>query len=176
MADLVAAGLAAGFSHAGVADPAAFQVREEVRAMCAADRCHSYNRNWACPPASSTLADNRAILARYHAGLIVQTTGELEDPYDYDTMVALGETQKQRLLAFRDCLRPRYPGLIALGNGACTVCPHCTYPRRPCRHPDRMVQSMEAFGLVVTDVCTLGGLGYYYGPNTLTYTGCYLLE
>jgi len=144
--------------------------------MCAADRCHSYNRSWVCPPAGGTLAENAAILATYHTGLIVQTTGELEDAYDYETMVALGELQKERVAGFRAVLAPAYPRLLTLGNGACTVCPKCTYPRHPCLHPDQAIQSMEAFGLVVSDVCTDNHLGYYYGPGTLTYTGCYLLE
>jgi len=174
--ELVHQALDFGFSHAAMLDPSGLRVREEVREMCAADRCHSYNRSWACPPACGELDDHRAILKTYRVGLIVQTTGELEDPYDYDTMMALGELQKRRFQGFRTILVPSYPRLLALGNGGCTICPDCTYPDLPCRHPDQAVQSMEAFGLVVSDVCAANQLGYYYGPNTLTYTGCYLLD
>jgi len=173
---LVAQALDFGFSQAAALDPALLEVRPEVRAMCAADRCQSYNRSWSCPPACGDLAEHQALVATYRRGLIVQTTGTLEDAYDYDTMLALGELQKQRLQDFRVILAPGYPRLLTLGNGACTICPNCTYPKAPCRHPDQAVQSMEAFGLVVSDVCRANHLGYYYGPNTLTYTGCYLLE
>ncbi len=91
-------------------------------------------------------------------------------------MVAIGDEQKRRLIDFRDVLRRSHPGMTALGNGACTVCNTCTFPSAPCRKPDMAVTSMEAFGLVVSDVCTDNGLGYYYGPSTITYTGCYLFE
>ena len=174
--DLVSVALAFGFEHAALMDPAAAAVRPEVREMCAANLCGSFGRSWSCPPACGTLDNSRRLLAGYGSGLLVQTTGTLEDAFDYDTMVALGELQKQRLMSFRAHLRPRFPRLTALGNGACTVCNHCTYPVRPCVHPDQMLQSMEAAGLVVSDVCVQNGLGYYYGPGTLTYTGCLLLE
>jgi predicted metal-binding protein len=176
MTDLVQAALDFGFSHAGALDPATARVRHEVRAMCAADRCGMYNRNWTCPPATGTLAAHQRILASYRSGLIVQTTATLEDEFDYDTMLAAGVTQQRLVEGFRDQLRPTYPDLLALGNGACAVCPTCTYPGAPCAYPHRAIQSMEAFGLVVSDLCAANGVGYHYGPGTLTYTGCYLLE
>ena len=33
---------------------------------------------------------------------------------------------------------------------------------------------MEAFGLFVSDICARSGLGYNYGPRTMTYTSCLL--
>lgn len=176
MRDLVRAALDLGFSHAAPMDPATLRPREEVRAMCAADRCGAFGRNWVCPPALGPLEESRRTIARYRSGLLVQTSGALDDPYDYEGMMALGEQQKQRLADFRDVLRPRYPGLLTLGHGACTICNTCTYPSAPCRKPHLAVVAMEAFGLVVSDVCTDNGLGYNYGPETMTYTGCYLLE
>ncbi|MCC6497932.1 MAG: DUF2284 domain-containing protein [Propionibacteriaceae bacterium] len=174
--DLVPAALRFGFSQAALLDPATLRVREEVRLMCAADRCQMFGRSWTCPPGSGPLDDNRATIARYRSGLIVQTTAQLDDPYDYEGMMAADDEQKQRLAGFREELWPSWPDLIALGNGACTICQDCTFPDAPCRQPDRAIQSMEAFGLVVSDTCSDNGLGYYYGPGTITYTGCYLLE
>ncbi len=174
--DLVRAALDFGFSHAAPMDPATLRPREEVRLMCSADRCQMFGRCWTCPPGSGSLEESRRTIERYRTGLLVQTTAVLDDPYDYETMMTAGEEQKQRLAEFREELWPRWPHLVALGNGACTVCPDCTYPRAPCRHPDLAIQSMEAFGLVVSDACSANGLGYYYGPGTITYTGCYLLE
>ncbi|MFZ0530578.1 MAG: DUF2284 domain-containing protein [Propionicimonas sp.] len=174
--DLVRAALDFGFSHAALLDPATLKVREEVRLMCAADRCQMFGKCWTCPPGSGSLDENRRTIGRYRTGLLVQTTTQLDDPYDYEGMMAADEEQKLRLAEFREELWPLWPGLIALGNGACTICPECTYPDAPCRHPDLAIQSMEAFGLIVSDTCVDNNLGYYYGPNTITYTGCYLLE
>ena len=36
--------------------------------------------------------------------------------------------------------------------------------------------SMEAYGLLVSDVCRRSGLGYYYGTGTMTYTSCVLYK
>ena len=69
-----------------------------------------------------------------------------------------------------------WPGLLALGAGTCTRCKECTYPDAPCRFPDKRVSSMEACGLVVMDTCKANGLGYYYGPQSIAYTSCFLLE
>jgi predicted metal-binding protein len=175
LSDLVKQAIDVGFSQAAALDPADLSVRDEVRAMCAADRCRSYNRSWSCPPACGTLDESRAALRRYRSGLLVQTTGTLDDPFDYETMTALGERQAKLVRHFRRHLSRHFGDVLTLGNGACALCKTCTYPSARCKHPDRRVTSMEAFGLVVTDVCRAAGLGYHYGPNTITYTGCYLL-
>lgn len=176
MDELVAAAVAYGFSHAALMDPATLKARDEVRAMCAENRCGAYGACWACPPACGPLDESRKVIASYRSGLLVQTTATLDDPFDYDEMLAAGAQQKRLLIGFRKRLRRQFPELRALGNGACTICEDCTYPAAPCRHPNQMVESMEAFGLVVADACSDNDLGYYYGPGTITYTGCYLLE
>ena len=38
------------------------------------------------------------------------------------------------------------------------------------------MSSMEAFGLLVSEVCTKNGLSYYYGPKTITFTACILTD
>lgn len=173
---LVDRALALGFSHAGALDAATLRPRQEVRGMCAAGRCNGYGKCWTCPPHCGDLEENRRILARYSAGLLVQTTAELEDDFDYETMQAAGQKQKELFRAFLRELRREYPDLLPLGSGGCGLCPSCTCPGAPCRHPEEATQSMEAFGLVVSDACADNGMKYYYGPGTLTYTGCYLVE
>ena len=39
-----------------------------------------------------------------------------------------------------------------------------------------MLSSMEAYGLLVSNVCRSSGLEYYYGPLTLTYSACILTK
>ncbi len=173
---LIERALALGFSHAGALDAATLHPREEVRAMCAADRCGQYGRCWTCPPHCGELEENRRLLTRYRMGLLVQTTAALEDDFDYEGMQAAGQRQKALFEAFLRELQPEYPHLLALGSGGCGLCPSCTCPDAPCRRPEDAVQSMEAFGLVVSDACQANGLPYYYGPGTLTYTGCFLVE
>ena len=73
-------------------------------------------------------------------------------------------------------LKQDYPGLLALDAGCCSQCQTCTCPDAPCRFPERKISSMEAYGMLVLEVCKKNNLGYYYGPGTMTYTGCFLLE
>ena len=176
MDDLVTRAIDYGFSHAALLDASTLRARSEVRDMCSADKCRRYGKNWRCPPACGSIEENARAMGMYGTGLIVQTTGELEDDFDYESMKAAGQRQNELFISFRDELAGEYPDMLALGSGPCDVCRECTYPDSPCAVPERSVSSMEAFGLVVSDVCEKNALGYYYGHSTITYTGCYLLQ
>lgn len=166
----------AGMTYAAPMDAATIVLRDEVRDMCAANRCGAYGRNWACPPACGELDELRQVVARYRSGLLVQTVGELEDEFDGEGMMEASDAHKRHFEALRRRLSERWPGLLALGAGACTRCRKCTCPDAPCRFPEERTSSMEAFGMLVTDVCRANGMKYKYGSNTIAYTGCFLLE
>jgi predicted metal-binding protein len=144
--------------------------------MCNADKCGHYGRNWTCPPGCGDLDDNREKLSTFSTGLLVQTTATLDDDFDFETMSEAGRLQRERMLSFRKTLVGSYADILTLGNGSCDLCETCTYPDAPCINPDESISSMEAFGLVVSDVCKSNDLGYNYGPRTITYTGCFLLH
>jgi predicted metal-binding protein len=165
-----------GFSHAGELKLAALEFRPEVRAMCADDRCGNYGKTWTCPPGCGTLEEITARAAQYSVGVLLQSTGQLEDKFDVETMLDTGKLQKERMDALLPQVRALYPNCLPMGAGGCGQCAQCTYPDAPCRHPDLAYPSMEAYGLVVSDVCRASGVPYYYGENTITYTGCILLR
>ena len=50
--------LAIGFEHAAFFDPANLEFRQEVREMCAAGKCHMYDKCWSCPPACGTVEES----------------------------------------------------------------------------------------------------------------------
>lgn len=165
-----------GFSHAGTLDPAGLEFMPEVRDMCAADRCHMYGRNWTCPPGCGTLEEMRARALGYRRGVLLQSTGTLEDDFDIETMQETERLHKERFLRLVAWLRERVPGCLPMASGACQICQSCTYPEVPCRFPDRAIPSMEACGLLVSRVCEQAGLPYYYGARTMTYTSCVLID
>lgn len=166
---------AQGFSQAALLDCRTIELKPEVRQMCEANTCHMYGKCWSCPPGCGSLETCREKIAGYRYGVLVQTTGQLEDDLDGETMMETEALHKEHFYAFERVLRKQYPDMLAIGAGCCTKCAKCTYPDEPCRFPKEAFSSMEAYGMVVTQICQANGLAYYYGPCTITYTSCYLL-
>ncbi|MDR0916678.1 MAG: DUF2284 domain-containing protein [Oscillospiraceae bacterium] len=166
----------AGFTEVGTLDVATLQFLPEVRDMCAADKCHMYNHSWACPPACGTLDEMSARALKYSRGILVQTVAQLEDSFDFEGMGAAAEQHKQAFVKLHEVLREQYPDLFPMGSGGCTICPKCSYPDAPCRFPDRAIPSMEACGLLVSQVVSDNGMKYNHGRDTLAYTAAFLLE
>jgi len=163
-----------GFDVTAPLNMAALTVRTEVRDMCAADRCQSYGKNWSCPPACGTLDFCRDRLAAFDRGILVQTVGQLADDFDAE---AIGETYLRHKRAFDTLARQTrslFPSCLPLTAGACTQCRKCTCPDRPCRFPGKRLSSMEAYGLLVSQVCLDCGVAYNHGPGTIAYTSCIL--
>ena len=166
--------LSIGFEHAVFFDPAGLEFRQEVRDMCSSDKCHLYNRCWSCPPACGSIEDSVKKAKKYKRAVMVQTTAQLEDSFDIETMMSASADHKKRFSDVVELMRSRYPNCLPMGAGGCNICKKCTYPDEPCRFPDKAFTSMEAYGLFVSAECKKAGLEYNYGPNTLTYSSCIL--
>ena len=165
-----------GFSHCGPLNTQALRFLPEVREMCAADRCRNYGRCWSCPPHCGTLEETSERARKYGRGVLVQSTGEMEDDFDVECMIDTEQIQKERFRKLVRQIRQVYPDCLPMASGACTICAKCTCPDEPCRCPSEAIPSMEAYGLFVSEVCEQSGLPYYYGPQTITYTSCILLD
>ena len=96
MTDLLTLAREVGFSQCAAVNMDALEPLEAVRDMCKADRCGRYGKSWSCPPACSTLEQARAQIKRYSQGILVQSTAQLEDEFDYTGMTALLEAHKKR--------------------------------------------------------------------------------
>ena len=164
-----------GFTYTAFLDCNTIQLLDEVRDMCKANTCGQYDKNWACPPGCGELEECREKVAAYTWGLLVQTVGELEDSMDFEAMVETEKLHKKHFLKAAEQLREQYPDMMSLGAGSCILCKECTYPTEPCRFPNKRVSSMEAYGILVNDLCTKNNMAYYYGPDKIAYTSCYLL-
>ena len=167
---------ACGFTNVGKLDTDTIHVRIEVRDTCAENKCHAYGKNWSCPPACGDLDSCEKIIRKYKYGMILQTKGKIEDSFDFDAMMDLEKVHRKSLIKFNEEVKKIYPDALVIGTGACTICKECSYPGNPCRFPEKMISSMEAFGMVVSDVCKANNIPYYYGAGTLTYVGCVLVE
>lgn len=165
-----------GFDHFTMLNVSALEFLPEIRAMCAADKCRSYGRCWTCPPHCGTLEEIRAKAQTYTRGILLQCTGRMEDDYDFETMMDTEQRIKTCFSALTKELRVIYPHCLPMSAGTCTICPSCSCPDAPCRFPELATPSMEAYGLWVSKVCESSGVKYYYGPKTITYTVCVLVD
>ncbi|MEG0461945.1 DUF2284 domain-containing protein [Gordonibacter sp.] len=167
---------AEGFECRGSLPAHLLEVDPEVRSMCADNRCRSYNKNWACPPACGTIEEYAKALGALSVCVVVQTAFALEDEFDIEGMQDAERLHKERFDRFASAaklLRDRAASSpLALAAGACTRCPQCSYPERPCRFPDDAHASMEAAGLIVSATCDAAGIPYYHGKGTIAYTSC----
>lgn len=172
-----------GFEEIGSAASGALHVHAEVRDMCAVNRCHAYGKNWACPPACGSLDDFARDIVLRTTAVIVQTVAALEDEFDIEGMREAGALHKKRFAAYAQAVRAAVqdaalpgskPEPLFLSAGSCNVCPECTYPEASCRFPEQSLVSMEAAGLVVSEVCTAAGIPYYHGKGSISYTSCVL--
>ena len=165
-----------GFEYKGTCPASKLRTTEDVRGMCAANKCGFYDKNWQCPPACGGIDEWQQRFANMDTCYVFQTWGGLEDEFDFETMAESGELQKDRVLALVEALDAA--GLSAdtmvLSAGTCTLCKECTYPDAPCRFPNKRLVSMEAAGLVVSEVCEMAGIPYNHGELTMCYSGCVL--
>ena len=172
---LAACARAAGFTSWARLEVAAIDLKQEVRDMCAANTCGQYGKRWSCPPGCGSLEECAGRLKGMTRGILVQTVGDVEDSFDLEGMIAVEAAHKERFDRMYEALRSAGGTVLALGAGCCTQCRTCTYPQAPCRFPEKMVSSMEAFGMLVLEVCQASGLPYYYSADKIAYTGCFLL-
>ena len=173
---LCALGREVGFSLVAPLAAETLKPQQAVRDMCRSNTCGRFDTCWSCPPGCGTLEECTERIRRYTRGIIVQTIGALEDPYDGEGMIEAERAHKKAFSAMRLRLEEKYPDMLALGAGCCTVCAQCTYPQEPCRNPAASFSSMEAYGLLVLEVCRANQVAYYYGTEKIAYTGCFLLE
>ncbi|WKY48068.1 DUF2284 domain-containing protein [Eubacteriaceae bacterium ES3] len=165
-----------GFSKAIEMDVNSIDLKDEVRQMCQDNKCQIYGKNWACPPGCGSIPECREKVKAYSKGILLQTTGELEDSFDFEGMEEIKEEHEKSFTELVEVLAEQKLTMLPLGDGCCTICSECTYPDKPCRFPEKAISSVEAYGILVSELCQKNEVDYYYGPNTLTYVGCVLFE
>ena len=166
----------AGFSAWAELDVATIELKTEVRDMCAVNSCGQYGKRWSCPPGCGTLEECGERLKGCTHGILVQTYGDIEDGFDFEAMMEIEADHKEHFSEMYEALRDAGCNVLAIGAGCCTACAKCTYPDEPCRFPEKQVSSMEAYGMLVLEICKKNGLTYYYGADKMAYTSCFLLK
>lgn len=163
-----------GFDAVVSMDPQTLLARDDVRSMCAADKCGAYNKNWMCPPACGTVEECQQKMRDYQTGILLQSIGHMSKAIDSKCYRETERRHIQNFYILAEEIKKEHPGALCLGTGGCRICKQCAYPDA-CRFPEKAVSSMEGYGLFVTQVCRDAGVPYYYGDRTITYTACILM-
>ena len=146
------------------------------RRACEANTCGNYGRSWTCPPDVGDIDELIKQASSYKYAVVYQTIHPLEDSYDFEGMVEAGELHSklsQKLSTYFDTLD--FPKKLHLAAGGCRVCPVCAKRTMgPCRHPDKALASLEAYGVNVSALARACGMKYTNGQNTVTYFGALL--
>ena len=138
-----------GFTAWAPLDLNTIELKTEVRDMCAQNTCGMHDKCWSCPPGCGSLEECTERIKGYSTGILVQTYGDIEDGFDFEAIMEIAQDHDEHFQEMYAKLREMGVNTLAIGTGACTVCKKCTYPDAPCRFPEKMVSSMEAYGMVV---------------------------
>ncbi|MDO5862285.1 MAG: DUF2284 domain-containing protein [Thermoplasmata archaeon] len=120
-------------------------VRDTVRDQCALNYCGLYGSNWMCPPALPPRFICELRINRFSKALLFRTSVPRDGPFDLEGMAEGGRSHREVTQAIHDELRASGEDFLVLSAGGCRLCPSCSYPDAPCRHPDRAVASIEGY-------------------------------
>ena len=134
-----------------------YQDREKYIVYCR--ECSRYDTTWSCPPLSF---DVDAYLERFSwigvlcakINLTEEVIAEADTPEKIKSVgreillsVKLGMEEKLRRL------EKDIPGSVSLSSGGCNLCAECSRKDDvPCRQPDKMRYSLDAFGFNLTAI------------------------
>ena len=141
----------------------------EVLEACRANRCGKYATCWTCPPGVGEPEELKAKILSYENAAIFNCRYELEDSFDFETMMESGKITQKKLLSITDDLKKKGVDFHALGCEGCHLCEKCTYPDAPCRHQDKMYPCVESHGILVTELAENYGIEFQAGSNIVTW-------
>ena len=98
-----------GFTAWAEMDPATLEPKQEVRDMCASNSCGQYGKRWSCPPGCGTLEECTNHLRKFPRGILVQTCGDIEDGFDFETMMEIEADHKEHVKQMYETLRHLRP-------------------------------------------------------------------
>lgn len=134
-----------------------YQNQEKFMAFC--QECPNYNTLWSCPP---LLFDAEQFLREYSYITIIGVKVIYPDETIRfaDTPEKISKVTKQSLREVKDKLsaamlawEAQIPNSVSLASGGCYFCERCSrQDDLPCRHPEKMRYSLDAFGFDLTAI------------------------
>lgn len=124
-------------------EPSQIQIdKPKFQTLCK-NGCKVFGTKWSCPPASPTYNSTKKAVV-----VVLWMNNIIESKNEYTKVKAINSILKSRLYK----LLLQYPNTQILGSGSCRLCQKCNYPAL-CKHPDKMICSMESVGIDVNSLC-----------------------
>lgn len=142
---------------------------DEIRILCEKNSCGMYDKSWACPPAVGSIENCKKKCSELENAFVFTSLANLENMYDVDEWRRVRIIHEKITDKVVQIFQEEFEKILILSTEGCTVCKTCTYPKKPCRFPDRMYPATEGFGILVTQLAQTGNIKYNNGPNSLTY-------
>ena len=139
-----------------------------VRQVCETD-CDRYGTSWACPPAVGTVEECRERCLSYPHALLLTTMNEVDDIEDLAETLATRTGHEEITRQAAALLQTQGVETYPLSTESCAICPQCTYPDAPCRHPERMYPCVESHGILIIDTAERFGIDFQAGGNIITW-------
>ena len=134
-----------------------YQDRKKYMAYCR--ECPRYNTVWSCPPLAFDVDGylNRFSCVNVLCAKIILSSNVIAEADTPEKIKAVGwEILLAVKLGMEEKLRQlekQISGSVSLSSGGCNLCNGCTRKDgQPCRQPDKMRYSLDAFGFDLTAI------------------------
>ncbi|MBB5336763.1 DUF2284 domain-containing protein [Pectinatus brassicae] len=134
-----------------------YQQQEKFMAYC--KQCHKYNSRWSCPPLN--FSANEYLKPYPYIYLI-----GIQYFYDDATIAAVNTTEKVTAFPIKTAKSLKkqiseilltaekiFPQTLSISAGGCDFCCRCSrIKNEPCRKPEKMRYSLDAFGIDLSQI------------------------
>lgn len=150
---------------------------EEVRKQCEANTCGYYGANWMCPPAVGDVCTCGKTITSFKRMCLFKTEFVLDDWMDIESIMGSMRSHQDVVRSVKDLFGEEHGTVMGLSAGACMNCTMCSCMEgSPCRFPDMVVPSIEAYGVDLFGFCSENGIRYGCDDGRLAYFGMVLYD
>ncbi len=167
-----------GYTSIGELEISMILFDETLRDMCLANSCGKSGTNWCCPPGCGEYSELKEMVLTYKKGILLQKVYDIEDSFDIEGMMAAAKDFSRINTQLNIYIREKntLDEMRLLTAGGCEICEECTYPEKPCRHPDETFISIEACCINANELCESTRISYINGQNTVSYLALLLYK
>lgn len=148
---------------------------DKVRTICKKE-CPRYGSSWSCPPAVGNLEKCKKKCQEYTNAMVFSSVAEVPDYSDMKQMLKTQNEHEQITRKIEKFLKESGVNCYTLSTESCSYCEKCTYPKKPCAHPELMHPCIESHGIVITNVLENYEMDYFMGENMVLWFSIIFME